>query len=417
MRVKKFVAESLKSATDRMRSELGAEAIVLSTRTVPRGGVFSFGGREMVEITAAIDDTPLHPGGAHASRSHGAGAYRAAAGGSRGRNAVQTEPAEPPALAQLRDIAREAGGATTDRHAPGRSAGADVHLLRQEVQGIKASLQEIAGYLKYSRMPSLPTALADAYRTLVTKGVDAELAAEIVQSVYRGIGDAELDNETLVSARVLEELAAAFRTAPATPAGRRVVALVGPTGVGKTTTIAKLAALSKLTGGRAVGLVSADTYRIGAIEQLRTFAGIADIPMEVAYEPAEVSTAMNRFKEKDVVYLDTVGRSQRGGKDLAELKQFVEAARPDEVHLVLSSPTGVETQLEVIERFSVLRPNRLLFSKLDETAAPGPLIRIARETGLPVSYVTTGQTVPDDIQPADARTMAAMVYTGMPTHA
>jgi flagellar biosynthesis protein FlhF len=187
--------------------------------------------------------------------------------------------------------------------------------------------------------------------------------------------------------------------------------------VGKTTTIAKLAALSKLSHGCNVGLISADTYRIGAIEQLRTFAGIADIPMEVVYEPSDMGPALARFQDKDVVYVDTVGRSQRGEKDLAELKQFLDASGPDEVHLVLSAPTGVPTQLEVVDRFRTLQPNRLLFSKLDEVAAAGPLARVARETGIPLSYVTTGQTVPDDILQADARGLATMIYTGALPHA
>jgi flagellar biosynthesis protein FlhF len=130
-----------------------------------------------------------------------------------------------------------------------------------------------------------------------------------------------------------------------------------------------------------------------------------------------MSTALDGFRERDLVYVDTVGRSQRGGEDLADLRRFVEAARPDEVHLVLSAPTGVRTQLEVVERFRVLKPNRLLFTKLDETASPGSLARVARATGIPISYLTTGQTVPDDILPADAGMLAELILTGALPHA
>ncbi len=396
MRVKKFVAESLKSATDRMRAELGPEAIVLSTRSVPRGGMLSFVAKDMIEITAAIDDLPLRPQAGTGSLLHGQEAYRAAAGTRR--------PAPPARL-------RSAGDDPDSRVAP---VGAEVRLLREDVDGLRTTLREIAGYMKHSRMPSLPALLADAYSRLVASGIDTGFAAEITQAVYRKTGDAGLDDPSVVTAGLRAALAAAFTIAPPPSAvARRTVVLVGPTGVGKTTTIAKLAALDKLTRGRALGLVSADTYRIGAMEQLRTFAGIADIPMEVAYEPADIPGVLETFRDRDVVYVDTVGRSQRGAQDLTDLLEFIEAVEPDEVHLVLSAATGFRTQREVVERFRVLGPNRLLFTKLDETATPGTLARIAADTGLPVAWVTTGQTVPDDIVPADADLLAGMILTGV----
>jgi flagellar biosynthesis protein FlhF len=407
MRVKKFTAESLRSATEQMKSELGSEAIVLSTRTVPRGGLFSFASKNMVEITAAIDDVPLRRAQAAAPAPlHGPGAYAAQAAGT-----VRSAPAhaERPAVEPVRQEMRR----TEDP-----AATADFRLLRSEVDGLRSTLSEIAGYIRHNRMPSLPTALADLYATLAANGLDTDLAGAIVQTVYRQSTDADMDDAPTLTGRVIDELAQAFRVAPSVQAaGRRVVVLVGPTGVGKTTTIAKLAALSKLVDGSAIGLISADTYRIGAIEQLRTFAGIADMPMDVAYEPADVTAALERFSDRDVVFIDTVGRNQRGADDLAELKRFLDAARADEVHLVLSATTGIRTQLDVAARFRTLQPNRLLFTKLDETASAGTLARVARETGLPLSYVTTGQAVPDDLHRADARRLATMIVSGEWPHA
>ena len=183
------------------------------------------------------------------------------------------------------------------------------------------------------------------------------------------------------------------------------------------TTIAKLAAINKLLTGLDVGLISADTYRIGAIDQLRTFAGIADIPMEVVYKPSDMSAALRKFRGKDMVFVDTVGRSQRSKKDLHDLAKFVSAADPDETHLVLNASTNVKTCEEIIDQFTVVKPNRLIFSKLDEAASYGPMLSIIHRHQLPLSYVTTGQAVPDDIRRVEASQLAAMVYTGEMAHA
>lgn len=186
----------------------------------------------------------------------------------------------------------------------------------------------------------------------------------------------------------------------------------GRQGWGKTTTIAKLAAIGKLVEHKNIALLSADTYRIGAIEQLKTFAAIADIPMEVVYKQSEIAPALARFRGKDTIFIDTVGRSQRGKKDLADLQKFLTAAQPDEVHLVLSASTNAITMADVIERFGLLKPNRLIFSKLDEAAALGSLVSVLRRHTIPISYVTVGQGVPDDIMAADPRKIATMVYSG-----
>jgi len=161
-----------------------------------------------------------------------------------------------------------------------------------------------------------------------------------------------------------------------------------------------------------VGLITADTYRIGAIEQLRTFASIADIPMEVVYRSSEMAHALKKLSRKDIIFVDTVGRNQRSKKDLAELGKFVEAAKPDEVHLVLSASTSAKALLDIVEKFSRLKPNNLIFTKIDEAVTFGPLFNIAQRQKVNISYLTTGQAVPEDIVPADGIKFASLVYAG-----
>jgi flagellar biosynthesis protein FlhF len=275
-------------------------------------------------------------------------------------------------------------------------------------------MHEVAAHLKYSKMPTLPEHLKHAYASLVEQEVDEVVAAELTQRVYRTLGEDHLNNKESVDDCLLNEIALMFPLVPADTITKRpkVVALVGPTGVGKTTTIAKLATVSKLVNRQDVALISADTYRIGAIEQLRTFAAIADIPMEVVYKPSEMKTALAKFREKDIVFIDTVGRSQRVKKEITELARFVNAANPQEVHLVLSASSSTRVVREVIANFRPTAPNRVIFSKLDEAVTFGQLLNIAQSTGLPVSFLTTGQSVPDDISVADNMQVAKMVYTG-----
>jgi len=418
MRIKKFQAHSLKEATEQMKSDLGPEAIIISSRKLTRGGPFNFLGREMFEVTGAIDEVAPVPQSTYRRRPESPDFARHLE-----RSHVDLE--EHDTLANLRRIAGQYGQRgreelrSSDVSRRNAEAGSMVEL-RTDMEDVKGTLRAIVDQLKYSRMPPLPDILQKAYSKLVQHDVDERLAADLVQTVYASTDQDHITNRLYLEKQVIAALAGIIPPAAGAKPRRkksRIVLLVGPTGVGKTTTIAKLAAINKLVSGLDVALISADTYRIGAIEQLRTFAGIADIPMEVVYKPAEVAQMLRKFRTKDIVFFDTVGRSQRSKKDLYDLAKFVAAADPDETHLVLSASTNIKTSEDIIDQFKVVNPNRLIFSKLDEAVTYGPLLSIMHRHHLPISYVTTGQTVPDDIRTVDAAQLAAMVYTGEMAHA
>ena len=190
---------------------------------------------------------------------------------------------------------------------------------------------------------------------------------------------------------------------------RRIVALVGPTGVGKTTTVAKLAANFKLLHGIRVGLVTVDTYRIAAVEQLKTYAEIIDLPLAVANDPAEMRRAIDDLGAVEMVFVDTAGRSPRDEVKIRELAAFMAQARPDEVHLVLSAGASHSSLRSAVDRFSQVRADRLILTKLDEAEGFGPILGVLGQANRPVSYLTTGQTVPDDIEPAQRGRLARLV--------
>jgi len=195
---------------------------------------------------------------------------------------------------------------------------------------------------------------------------------------------------------------------------RRVVALVGPTGVGKTTTVAKLAAAFRLNEQRRVGLITIDTYRIAAVDQLKTYADIMNLPLEVASTAAEMRAALAALSECQLVLIDTTGRSPRDAMRIAEQRSLLAVADPDEVHLVLSAASSAPCQQLAMRAYASTNPTSLILTKLDELPQAGNLAALLRESSLPLSYTTHGQNVPDDIRPAQRRWLARYL-TGLLT--
>jgi len=188
-----------------------------------------------------------------------------------------------------------------------------------------------------------------------------------------------------------------------------VVAFVGPTGVGKTTTIAKLAAIFALFEERKVALVTADTYRIAAVEQLKTYAKIIGIPIEVVFTPQEIRRAIERHLDAELILIDTAGRSHYDNMKMSELKSYIESSSPDEVHIVLSLNTKYRDLEEIIKRFGCIPLHKMVLTKLDETATFGNILNLARDFSIPISYVTNGQDVPKDIEVADPSKLAEVI--------
>lgn len=196
-------------------------------------------------------------------------------------------------------------------------------------------------------------------------------------------------------------------TGPLKGKGMRA-AFIGPTGVGKTTTIAKLAARLTFREGKRVALVTVDTFRIAALEQLRIYAQLMKLPVEVVFSPEELGAALRRHQEADAVLIDTAGRSQRDEAQMGELKEFFGKGEID-CHLVLSAATSQEDLSQVLERFGQIPLKSLLFTKLDEANRFGVILNQSLSSGIPLSYFTTGQRVPEDIEVATPERVADLV--------
>ena len=270
--------------------------------------------------------------------------------------------------------------------------------------------------------PDFPQALFDMYVRLLGQELSKELADRIVGAVRDELDAPDLEDEQTVREAVLRHLGELIPVAEPigperNPEGRPLtIVLIGPTGVGKTTTVAKLAATFKLRQGRKVGLITADTYRIAAVDQLRTYANIVGLPLQVVLTPAQMGQAVEFLCDRDVILIDTAGRGQNDGGRIDELKAFVAAADPHEVHLVLSSTASEKVLLQEAEAFGVVGVSKIVLTKLDEAVSFGMLVNVIRQVGKELSYITTGQEVPDHIEVGRGERMARLIMGG-PVHA
>ncbi len=417
MIIKKFVAETMPEALQQVKQELGEDAVILQSRKVEKGGLLSFMGKQMIEVTAATPDE--HVPQSIQNMKLDPRRKKTLERSSVSRDADTETPEQwtsQKASNPAERLVNDTESWVKDRNkASQRPAKHDVSAqdVQSEISELRQSIRDLATHLKYKNAPSLPEKLKQRWLNLVENGVSEEKAHDITQKLHIDLKGDELDNDDVIGPALLKMLAEQFKTGRISSHQHSerplVVALIGPTGVGKTTTLAKMATNRKIYGGRNVGLISTDTYRVAAVEQLQTFAGIAGVSMDVVYRPEELPKAIRRQQGKEVILIDTAGRSQNDSGALLELKEFMDAAQPDEVVLVLSAGTRIEDQREVVRRFGIVPCSRVVLTKLDEIVTPGHLLDLAGVLPRQWVFLTTGQNVPDDIIPADEELLAKIV--------
>jgi len=251
------------------------------------------------------------------------------------------------------------------------------------------------------------------YKSLVNNSVDPELALKIVNSVELRLPEGKpFDKKWArdVCLHTLLEYVSEIRPIEVKNCKKgTLIFMVGPTGVGKTTTIAKLAANMTFVEEKDVALITLDTYRISAAQQLRTFAEIIDIPISVVFNFVDLKEAIEQYQNKDIIFVDTAGRSPYNEENMEELRQFVNVARPDETILVLSATTDSSGLINIYHRFDIVGIDKIIFTKLDEACRYGQILNVMYETQKPIAYFTDGQNVPDDIKIPDSNYLAEIL--------
>jgi flagellar biosynthesis protein FlhF len=437
MLVKTFQAASMAEALRLVKAELGPDAMILSTKKEKTGGILGFFSKSVYRVTAAIDPVrnqaaPPPPPAPYRERPE--------------RERTAKEEMESSMLAplarELKDL-REKVEALSRREEEMRKqekSESDAPVESQEagfsLKNIpRADLEEIKKLL----LNTLAKSQEGGVRTVewpnagdlsVVQGQsghellpeDSPLAQELVKSgvsteLIRKILDTlttlpvEGGNQTLKS-RLGETLGKLIKFAGTLKLRKnspRIVALVGPTGVGKTTTTAKLAAMYALNRGNKVALITMDIFRVGAVEQLKTYSRIMGIPLEVASTPKELEKAVEKHSACDLIFIDTAGRSHKDKEKLDEMKNFLDNKIPMEVYLCLSATTKDRELEEILSRFRIFSISKVVFTKIDECESFGNMVNLLMKDNLQIAYFTTGQRVPEDIEVATSAKLADMI--------
>jgi flagellar biosynthesis protein FlhF len=472
MQLKTYRAPSMAEALAQVKKDLGSEAVILHTRSYKAGGIAGVGARSVVEITASdqaprarpprenraesvrkpvevltgrsrqtsaagsvedADTNDFRP--ATYSRVQSASAARSStpnpASDSLVANPVKITQGSVQAAPQAKSVTTPAVGAgaasvQTPTFAPSHAphtpiAGDSRRGIEEELASIKRLIGQVLATSSGVGLADGPVSTVRSH--LLRQGLDHALASEILHQAASqdpGAAASMPDRIAAVQRGMIDQLSARLRTtggfpvAQVQPDGRPLtLTLIGPTGVGKTTTIAKLAAYYRLRQGKRVGLVTADTYRIAAVEQLRVYADILRLPLKVAMTPEELGEGCRALAaNSDVILIDTAGRSPTDAVRLAELESFLRAASPHQTHLVVSAVLGEQSLARTLGRFEALHPTQIVLTKLDESASLAPVFNLLAGRRVPVGCVTTGQEVPDHIAPADARALAATLVAG-----
>jgi flagellar biosynthesis protein FlhF len=391
MNLQTFKAATMAMALAQVKSVMGHDAVILHTRTYQRAIWLGLRRKEMVEITAGRGLNML------AQRRPMARATGPA------RVPTAVAPAMPIGYAGMNKQ-------LLDTPAASRAIMFD---LSDQMTGLKNLVKELSVEVHRQKKPHIPEELFEHYTKLIENRVCEELAAKMITELNRSLRPEHLQQPKFVTERLAEQIEKMIPTAGpirrTKSSGPHVVALIGPTGVGKTTTIAKLAANLKLREKHRVGLITIDTYRIAAIDQLKKYADILGSNLKVVGTPEDLRNAVESMSDCEYVLIDTAGRSPNDTLKLHELKNFLASAAPDEVHLVVSTTSSEECVERAIERFSDVRVDRMIFTKLDEAPHVGLMLNVVNRVNKPLSYITTGQDVPDDIEVGQTRRLANLI--------
>jgi len=460
----------MKEAMEQVKEELGRDAVILHTKKYREGGFMGYNGKEVVEVTAAVEENaPDNSLKNRAKRSIPAESEQQAMGrkldvvskaapmpnnilsqyktngtetGVRMAEAPITAPAFQPLMpeklqagpqsapqagrvltTETIEEATQANVAKEDEQVTPANAANEAQPIVQpvmiasnpedaeKIQKLEAELAQMKTLLTQVMSKDQPQDEVSLQEALRRQEVDEDILKDMAAKTAAGdmLMDSLDKRAPEVVAGYLEDKMNFAEGIKLNKHGVRIVALIGATGVGKTTTLAKIAARFVLEKNIRAALITADTYRISAVEQLKTYSDIIGLPLEIVYTPEELKVAIHKHRDKDLILIDTAGRSQHNDYQMKELQDFLAVDSRIEKHLVMSATTKNRDVADILQKFSVCEPGRVIFTKTDETSSLGLIVNLLADKDISLSFMTNGQSVPDDIIPATADKLAALL--------
>jgi len=401
MKVKRYIGNDLSEAMIRVKNELGRDAVILHTRKIKKKGIAGWFGGKLVEVVAAVDEPDVVPSSADKNK----------------------EKEMQDALAAIRQISEKNNAQVVKNDVANKPIDSglshEVDELKQMVFKIMEKLDSNDAQPSVDPVP-MPPVEQEKQTVVQTEPIiqqkpviqadstelknilrDKELVEQTIESIFNALDTGHEINSIEAIEPVVRDMLGEPYTIESKNDNQRVYLFVGPTGVGKTTTLAKLAAKLSLVENRSVGLITADTFRIAAVEQLKTYSEILGIPLTVIYEPEEVKEALKKYRDKDFVLVDTAGRSHKSDELKSDLDNLLKHLKNPEIFLVISLTTGYKDIVSILNSYDFLKDYKLLFTKLDEASSLGNILNVKAHTGKPLSYFAIGQSVPDDIEIAN----------------
>ena len=352
MKIKKYIGNTAHEAMIKMKKELGPDAVVLSTKTVRAKGVFRYLKKPIIEITAAYEEKNMLIGKTNINYD-------------KKLNSISDE------LVELKKIIKE----------------------------FPANKPFI---YNGSYDNTLPEILKPYYNRMVNNGISPKISLNLLKDINEQINLNEKDKNTIEKIIKYNLLEVLGNPKPITiDEGQKVIFFVGATGVGKTTSLAKIAANLVMQQKYKIGLITADTYRIAAVDQLKIYSDILELPLQIAYNKEDMFKAYDLYKDKDIIFVDTAGRNHNDIEQVEELKSIVNTIDNKEIYLLLNATTDFKVLKTLLKRYEFLENFKIIITKIDEAENYGNILNVKYITNKELSYYTTGQNVPDDINIID----------------
>ena len=400
MIIKKFQGKAEADATEQAKKELGPNVVIMNVKNVKRKGLFAFLKPQMVEVTAALEEESERS--AYVKKEEKVPLEESIP--------VPVNKAQPIFSEEtLRRFEMNSGSKTQE---PDKSENVETKAIEEKLDNLQSLLEQ---KLQPKEAESVPADIVTEeknselikfekllYNKMIENEVNETYANQIIEEMEKNVKPNMPFDQAL--ANIYQKMILKFgKPETITPAknGPKAVFFIGPTGVGKTTTIAKIASKFSVEGKKKVALLTTDTYRIAAAEQLRTYADILEVPFRVIYTVEEIDNSLRDFKDYDYIFVDTAGHYHKNEIQKANMNEFIHSVDgkvEKEAYLVLSATTKYRDLLSIADSYSEMTEYKLIFTKLDETVTLGNLLNLKLYTGAPLSYVTCGQNVPDDIE-------------------